>query len=137
MNFVKVYKNTDKCCQECNDCQTNECLIGFCKQLISEAMEKDEFYVNNGVDCIPTHDLKAYDKQDILEAVGEILKQCKNCKLYHDEDCLINVSRSALEYILTGQTFEYEGSAFVYLNDIRQSDQELGESLAQIYMKDS
>ncbi|OWZ83893.1 hypothetical protein [Natranaerobius trueperi] len=140
LNFVKVYKKVDKCCLGkgvCNHCKGNECLVGFSKNIIINAMENDEFYVDDGVDKIPTYDLKGYEKEDVIEAVGQILKQCKNCKLYHDEECIVNVTRSALEHILTGDNFEYKGSAFVYLNDIKNVDPELGDALFKTYMKEN
>ncbi|UMZ72841.1 hypothetical protein [Natranaerofaba carboxydovora] len=97
------------------------------------ALERDEFYIDGGLDKLPLFDTKVFEEDNVVEALGTILKECKNCKMYHDEDCVINLMRSSLEFVLLGEVLDYEGSTFVYLNEFKNNNEELGEELFLAY----
>lgn len=84
---------------------------------------------------MPYYDTKFYDDADITDVIGYLLNQCRNCNLYHDENCIINIIRSALEIILLGDAQEYKGSVFVYLNDIKKVNEKVAEKIYEAYYR--
>ncbi len=62
---------------------------------------------------------KVYDTDTVINAIGFLLNQCRNCNVYHDEECIINIIRSSLEIILLGDVQTYKGSTLLYLGDIQ------------------
>ncbi|MCG0276692.1 MAG: hypothetical protein L5655_11175 [Thermosediminibacteraceae bacterium] len=87
------------------------------------------------MDNLPYYDTKFYDDADITDVIGYLLNQCRNCNLYHDENCIINIIRSALEIILLGDAQEYKGSVFVYLNDIKKVNEKVAEKIYEAYYR--
>lgn len=94
--------------------------------------EKTEF-IDGGIENLPYYDTKIYDEVEVASAVGYLLNQCRNCNLYHDENCIINIIRSALEIILLGEPQEYKGSVFVYLNDIKKVNEKIADKIFEAY----
>ena len=82
---------------------------------------------------MPYYDTRFYDEVDVVDTIGYLLNQCRNCNLYHDEACIINIIRSALEIILLGQAQEYKGSVLIYLNDIRKVNESVAEKIFEAF----
>lgn len=36
---------------------------------------------------------KVYDEEQLINAIAFILNKCKNCQLYHDDQCVIKHNR--------------------------------------------
>lgn len=138
INFEGLMKEISKCClgeEQCGSCQREDCLIGYCKKgLISSLKEQSEF-IDDGMEGIPYNDTKMYDDEVMVEAIGFLLNQCKNCNLYHDEECIINIVRSALEIILLGDSQEYKGSTLFYLGDIKNVNAEMADKIFQAFQR--
>lgn len=111
-----------------------KCLIGYCKSGLLTVLKQKDRFIDDGADNIPYWDVKIYDNQeDMIEAIGFLLNQCRNCNLYHDEDCIINIVRECLEIILFGDSQEFKGSTFVYLNHIKSINSELADKIFEAY----
>ena len=70
---------------------------------------------------------------DLEESIAHILKECKDCKEDHTENCIINVIRNCYEVGLLGDPHPYEGSALQYLMFLSENFPEKSELIAKFY----
>lgn len=127
INFEGLITEVSKCClgvEACGTCDKESCCIGYSKKCLTTSLKTNSEYIDGGMQDLPLGDTKLYDEEAITDAIGYLLNQCKNCNLYHDEDCIINIVRSSLEIILLGDVTDYNGSALLYLNDIKNINPE-------------
>ena len=89
--------------------------------------------VAQGMAHIPTMDFKVFDEVELETAIAHILKECKDCKEDHTEDCIINVIRSCYEVGLLGDVQPYEGSALQYLMYIKENFPDKSLQIADLY----
>ena len=87
----------------------------------------------DGISRIPVTDFKVYDEVELETAIAHILKECKDCREDHTEDCIINVIRSCYEVGLVGDVHAYEGSALQYLMYMKENYPEQAGKIADIY----
>ncbi len=125
-----------KCClgeTQCGVCDLDNCLIGYCKKMLTTSLKENTEFIDDGIDNLPYYDTRFYDQVYIADAIGYLLNQCRNCNLYHDEACIINIIRSALEIILLGDAQEYKGSVLIYLSDIRQVNESVADMILEAF----
>ncbi|OFI06016.1 hypothetical protein CLOACE_13970 [Clostridium acetireducens DSM 10703] len=138
INFDNITKNLANCClteEKCGACKEEKCLIGYSKKCILGCFKNDVTYVENGFKNIPSADAKLYDQHNLVVGISDILKQCRSCKEDHYDNCIINVLRSCYEVILFGETQKYDGSALVYLNEVKDSNKEIMQKIMEEYLK--
>lgn len=76
---------------------------------------------------------KVYDEEQLINAIAFILNKCKNCQLYHDDQCVINIIRSCIEIALLGDCPD-NGSTFMYFADLNNKNkEEMGMYLAWLW----
>lgn len=137
LNAELVREDLENCCLQntfCEQCNGEACTIGFAKQCISNYMNEPKKEVPGGTDNIPVTDFKVFDETELETAIAHILKECKDCKEEHTEDCIINVVRNCYEVGLFGNMHEYEGSALQYLMYLKSQFPEKASIIADIYM---
>lgn len=133
-----VWNDLEDCCLNgisCSQCQGKECTIGYAKQCIENFRKFPKKEVAEGVELIPTMDLKPYDEAVLETAIAHILKECKDCKEDHTENCIINVIRNCYEVGLFGDPHPYEGSALQYLMYLKNNFPDHSVQIADLYMK--
>lgn len=133
-----VWSDLENCCLSgisCSQCQGKECTIGYAKQCINDYRKEPKKEVPDGVSRIPTMDLKPFNEDELEIAIAHILKECKDCKEDHVENCIINVVRNCYEVDLFGDIHDYEGSALQYLMFLKDKFPDHSEKIAEIYMK--
>lgn len=138
INFENLITEVSKCClgeEECGTCQKEACLIGYCKKSLTTSLKQQSEFIEGGMKSFPYNDTKLYDDEMATDAIGFLLNQCKNCNLYHDEECIINIVRSALEIILLGDIQEYKGSALFYLSDIKNVNEEVASKIHEAFQR--
>ncbi|AOY76123.1 hypothetical protein [Clostridium formicaceticum] len=136
INFESLVKEIAKCClgeEQCGTCEKESCLIGYCKRSLTTSLKQQSEFIDGGMEEIPYNDTKIYDDEMIVETIGFLLNQCKNCNLYHDEECIINIVRSALEIILLGEAQDYKGSTLFYLGDIKAVNEGVADRIFQAF----
>lgn len=132
INFNGLIEEIGKCClseEFCGTCEKEACLVGYCKQSLLTAFKQKDEFIDNGMDDIPYEDTKLYDDERIISAIGFILNQCKNCQLYHDEDCIINIIRCSMEVALLGDHIDYKGSTLMYFSDLGNKNKEISQRI--------
>lgn len=113
-----VWNDLQNCCRDktvCGQCQEEKCIIGYAKKCVEDYQREPKKEIPNGEERIPTTDYKAFDETELEIAIAHILKECKDCKEDHVEDCIINIIRNCYEVGLLGDVQPYEGSALQYL----------------------
>ncbi|MBD5451819.1 MAG: hypothetical protein HDR25_04160 [Lachnospiraceae bacterium] len=136
LNAELIGDDLERCCRggdACGPCQGNQCTIGFAKQCIQEYKKAPKKEVPGGADNIPTMDFKVFDETELETAIAHILKECKDCKEDHTEDCIINVIRNCYEVGLLGDIHPYEGSSLQYLMYLKTHFAEKAGRIADIY----
>lgn len=136
LNAQLVWEDLQNCCISeavCGQCHGEACIIGFAKECIKEYQKKPQKEVPNGAERIPTMDYKAFDEVELEIAIAHILKECKDCKEDHVEDCIINVIRNCYEVGLFGDVQTYEGSALQYLMKVQADFPEKSIKIAEAY----
>lgn len=136
LNAEIIKHDLEHCCKGediCGQCQGEACTIGFAKQCIQEYMREPKKEVPGGSDRIPTTDFKVFDEVELEIAIAHILKECKDCKEDHVEDCIINVIRNCYEINLLGDLHPYEGSSLQYLMYLKAHFPEKAGKIAEFY----
>lgn len=132
-----VREDLENCClgdTMCEQCAGEACTIGFAKRCINDYMKEPKKEVPGGTDNIPVTDFKVFDETELETAIAHVLKECKDCKEDHTEDCIINVIRNCYEVGLFGNVHSYEGSALQYLMYLKSEFPEKSSLIADIYM---
>ncbi len=137
LNAELIRDDLENCCLNdtvCEQCKEEACTIGFAKQCIRDYMKEPKKEVPGGTDKIPITDFKVFDEIELETAIAHILKECKDCKEDHTENCIINVIRNCYEVGLFGNAHPYEGSALQYLMYLKSGFPEKSSRIADIYM---
>lgn len=136
INYNQLIEQIGKCCLTedfCDTCQKEKCLIGYCKHTLLEAFKNRNEFIDGGMDKIPSFDTKLYDEEELINAIAFILNECKNCQLYHDDQCVINIIRSCIEVALLGDYLEYKGSTFMYFADLNKKNKEIAQRIFEVF----
>ena len=133
LNAELVENDLEHCCNICGQCQNEACVIGYGKHCIKEYRQEPKKLVPNGTEKIPTTDFKTFDEAELEIAIAHILKECKDCKEDHDENCIINVIRNCYEVGLLGVVQPYEGSTIQYLMRLQSDFPEKTAQVAEAY----
>lgn len=118
LNAELVINDLNNCCKgesACIQCQKTACVIGYAKECMSEYQREPKKIVPEGTKNIPVLDYKTFDEETLETAIAHILKECKDCKEDHVEDCIINVIRNCYEIGFLGEIQPYEGNSLQYL----------------------
>ena len=132
VNFSNVVDKLCECClseEVCGECNSSTCLISYGKECLKYCMINKTTGVVDGYKNIPLLDTKLYDKEFAVDGIVDILKTCKSCREDHFENCIINIIRNCYEIILTGQEQEYNGSALLYINSLKEIDSDLSDKV--------
>ena len=135
-NAELVSDDLSNCCRSeevCGQCRQCACVIGYAKQCVKEYRREPKKTVPNGTANIPTTDYKAFDEAELEIAIAHILKECKDCKEDHVEDCIINVIRNCYEIGLLGDIQPYEGSTIQYLMRLESDFPDKAAQVASAY----
>ena len=138
LNADLVWGDLMNCCRSenvCGQCQQGNCTIGYAKQCIKDYQKEPKKEVAGGNENVPTTDFKVFDETELETAIAHILKECKDCKEDHTENCIINVIRNCYEVGLLGDVQPYEGSALQYLMYLKNNFPEKSLLIADIYAR--
>ncbi len=136
-NADLVGEDLERCCRGeelCGHCQGLACNIGFAKKCIRDFKISPAKEVPGGVRRIPTTDFKLFDELELERAIAHILRECKDCKEEHTENCIINVVRNCYEVSLLGDRHPYEGSTVQYLVYLKDHYPDKAREIADQYM---
>ena len=132
-----VGNDLEACClgpSSCGECSESNCIIGYAKQCISNFKQHPQKDVPDGTDQIPLTDFKIFDEEELETAIAHILRECKDCKQDHTDNCIINVIRNCYEVGLFGDIQPYEGSTRQYLIHIKSDFPDRSLRIADLYM---
>lgn len=136
LNAELISDDLEHCCKSediCIRCQGKSCLIGYAKKCIKEYQKEPKKMIPNGTENIPSMDYKVFDEAELESAIAHILKECKECRQDHVEDCIINVIRNCYEIGLLGDTQPYAGSTTQYLMQLKSSFPDKAILVAEAY----
>ena len=137
-NDKLVENDLENCCRNeavCGQCQKSGCIIGYAKQCVKEYQNEPKKEVPDGTERIPTTDCKVFEQIDLEIGIAHILKECKDCREDHVENCIINVIRGCYEVGLFGDVQPYEGSALQYVMRLKSDFPDRSAQIAEAYMR--
>ncbi len=138
IDFNSLITSIGACClgeNDCGTCTKENCLIGYCKKNLLTCLKTGEQFLEGEIENIPLFDTKVFDESSVIETIAVTLNQCKNCNAYHDEECIINMLRSACEVILLGNPKDYNGSVLLYLNEIKSDNSQMSDKIYEAFLK--
>lgn len=135
VNFKNLSSLLNDFCRDCDlnasyQCKEATCLIGFSKKVIRFAEQKGVLDISGASNLIPNNDFKPYYQEQVSKAIAESCKQCKECRDNHSPDCVISLTRTALESTVLQEQIDYPGSVFMYLAKVKQQNNELSSQIA-------
>jgi hypothetical protein len=136
INFAVLENAVEKCCKteaECGGCNKLKCLVGFAWNVAKYGNDKGMTRVAGGKQLLPVDDYRVFYEDDVIVALAETLKQCKNCSDNHDEDCSVSLIRGSLEHALLGENLDYKGSVLSYLMELQTVNPRIGQLVAEGY----
>lgn len=125
--YEKVEEGLRQICAECkfhktNKCVPSSCNIGFASNAISKAVVKGQQSIRDGIRLIPKGDMKVYEENSVARSIANVCKLCKQCRENHSENCIIALSRRALERTCLGEDVVYPGNVLMYLINVAKQD---------------
>lgn len=132
-----VLNDLKNCCkgeEVCGQCQNTACIVGYARHCAEEYQREPKREVDGGTEHIPVTDFKVFDAMELETGIAHMLRECKDCKEDHVEDCIINVIRNCYEVGLMGNIQPYEGSALQYLMRLKTDFPDHAERIAGIYL---
>ncbi|TYO97955.1 hypothetical protein [Desulfallas thermosapovorans] len=124
-----------KICADCDLYQTDQCrpaacMVGFALRSLQFAKQKGILDIPGALNHIPGTDLKHYFVENIIPALAETCRQCRECQDNHSPDCVIALTRTCLENTILEENIPYPGSIFMYLTLLKKQDPDVAKMLA-------
>lgn len=124
-----------KICNECDlynttECKPAACIVGFALRSLQFARQKGILDIPGAAKHIPRSDMKHYFVGNIIPALAETCRQCRECRDNHSPNCVIALTRTCLENAILPENIAYPGSIFMYLAALKKQDQEIVKLLA-------
>lgn len=135
VNLDAMITPLQKICTDCDlyhtaECKPAACIVGFALRSLQFAKQKGILDIPGAAKHIPKSDMKHYFVGNIIPALGETCRQCRECRDNHSPDCVIALTRTCLENAILPENIPYPGSIFMYLAALKKQDQEIAAMLA-------
>ncbi len=130
----EIKKSVNKIClgeEVCGKCQGKDCIIGYTKNIIDDAIENRESYNKENWSAFSKSlNSKDFDKNKVIDSLSMIIV----CLLKDKEHGLtfnpaINKARQMVEYVLFKQKMEYGGNKREYFQILRKVDKDLARKI--------
>lgn len=123
----RMEKALGELCDHCHSgegCEKEKCLAGFSQRCLESYLQGNGPRIENGLERIPTGDLKVYDREDAALIIAIACKWCHDCENDHSEDCVVSLCRRAMEFGITGDEITYKGNGLAYLKELGEMNAE-------------
>lgn len=125
-------------CRGCNtdtasDCAHDDCLVSFSRKCLNSYNQGNGPRIENGLESMPVHDMKMYDREDAAQVIAICCKWCHNCNDDHSENCVVSLCRRAMEFGITGDEVTYKGNSLMYLKDLEMLNPEFSSIVYEKY----
>ena len=114
--------------KRCGDCSGGNCIIGYTKNILKNARDKEEYYIKESRDLTKFIN-KDFDKNKVIEALSLIIADYMKYGMVKDEKFIINQIRGYLELILFRRKLKFDGNLGKYLEQVKKIDSTIGENL--------
>ena len=114
--------------EKCGSCSKNSCIIGYTKEILKDARENEEYYIDKKVD-FNKFLKKNFDKNKVIEALALIIRDYIEYGVVEDENFIINEVRRSFELILFGTNIKFDKNPLKYLENIEKVDKSIGKKL--------
>ncbi len=112
----------------CGKCLGDSCIIGYTKNMLKNARDKEEYYMEELMDFSKLTN-KDFPKEKVIEALSLIVVDYIEYGIVEDERFIINQVRRSLELILFGRNIEFNGNLSKYIKNIEKANNYIGNHL--------
>lgn len=137
IDFDRIKKEVLNCCKtskSCPVCAKKDCLVGFSKIVLDYYFESKNTILHHAMEKVPKEDFKSYRSENLIDAIVEILLQCRQCDIEHERNCVVNVTRICMETALLGKNMgKYEGNSLSYIIRVIEFNPEIGNEIMGRY----
>lgn len=116
---------------ECGKCSGKECLIGYTKNILSNANLKEEYILTNDHE-LPNKFDKNFDKDKIINTLAQIIIGIEENKIENKNHVIIK-TKDSLELLLINETIEYLNKEN-YISKLKEIDSNIYRKL-KIYIE--
>ena len=134
INVDSIKTAVENCCLACAPCQGKNCQVGFAKIVSGYAGLKQRLSIPHGINMVPAGDNKVYNPDRVANALAVINYECRNCLDNHEDNCVVNIARSAMEAILFGEHVEFCGNSQEYMQKLTRLNASYGAKVRQFYL---
>lgn len=114
----------------CGTCQGKNCIIGYTKKIIDDAIENRIDNGNRNFTELYKSVNKNFDKEKVIDSLSMIIDYLMQDKDYGSSgNIAINKARQMLEYVLFHENIKYDGNNEKYFKALRQRDNYLADKI--------
>lgn len=114
--------------EKCGNCLGDSCIIGYTKEILKNARENEEYYIDKNMDFNKLL-RKNFDNNKVIEALTLVVNDYIEYGVVEDENFIINEVRRTLELILFGKNIKFDKNPSKYLENIEKADKSIGKKL--------
>lgn len=133
INTHKIKNSLEDICLgegKCGNCQGKNCLVGFTKNAVQRVDATGNPIIPGEESKLPEiSPKKEFDRNKVREGIIASLESCLNCKENHNENCIVNKSREALEILYFGEKISFNGDIGNYIKNMENRDSYLAEEI--------
>lgn len=129
----EIRKSVEKICLGegvCQSCQGNNCIIGYTKRIIDDAIENRVSNNKENWTAFSESLDKNFDKNRVADSLSMVMAYLINDKEGKSKrNISINKARQMLERVLFNEKLEYDGNKEEYYNELKEKNSTLAEKI--------
>ncbi len=114
--------------EKCGNCSGSNCIVGYVKEVLKNARENEEYYVDKNIDLNKLL-RKDFDNDKAIGALTLIINDYIKYGIIEDENFIINEVRRSLELILFGRNIKFDKNLPKYLENMEKVDKNTKKKL--------
>ncbi|WZL72269.1 TMEM165/GDT1 family protein [Clostridiaceae bacterium 35-E11] len=113
----------------CGRCQGKQCMIGYAKKIMQDAVQKGEYVFSEDEKDLTEKLRRSFEEKKVIDSLSMVIDYLTNHIGEYDEDFVINKVRQVLETILFQQSFEFDGDIKQYIKRLRKKDKRAAQEI--------
>lgn len=114
--------------ESCGCCSGRNCIIGYTKELLENAIYRNEYYTQDDIKFSKLID-KEFDQNKVIEALSLIIADYARYGIVEKQNFIINQVRGSFETILFRKSIRFNGDVQRYLNRVKRVNYHIGKIL--------
>jgi putative Ca2+/H+ antiporter (TMEM165/GDT1 family) len=128
----KIQQTVENIClgeEKCGKCAGANCMIGYTKGIIENAIRQGDYTVSELKENMPEFIKKNFDVEKVIQSLSDTVTCLKKYEGQYDKKFVINQVRQVLERILFEEQLEFEGDIDKYLQLLKEKDKVIANEI--------